>query len=82
MSTKEEVQVLWKNADAICFDVDSTIIQDEAIDELAKFCGRGADVAKIHIISVGMQYVLGIEGWGAQYLSTNYASSHSVCACT
>nr|CAD7438516.1 unnamed protein product [Timema bartmani] len=47
MSTKEEVQVLWKNADAICFDVDSTIIQDEAIDELAKFCGRGADVAKI-----------------------------------
>nr|CAD7430539.1 unnamed protein product [Timema monikensis] len=49
MSTKEEVQVLWKNADAICFDVDSTIIQDEAIDELAKFCGRGADVAKIQI---------------------------------
>nr|CAD7407923.1 unnamed protein product [Timema poppensis] len=47
MSTKEEVQVLWKNADAICFDVDSTIIQDEAIDELAKFCGRGADVANI-----------------------------------
>lgn len=30
----------WKNADAVCFDVDSTVIVNEAIDELAAFCGK------------------------------------------
>lgn len=35
---------IWNKAEAICFDVDSTVIQDEAIDELAKFCGKGDEV--------------------------------------
>jgi phosphoserine phosphatase len=35
-----------KNADAVCFDVDSTVIQDEGIDELADFCGAGKAVAE------------------------------------
>ncbi|KAH7725482.1 Protein Y62E10A.13 a [Aphelenchoides avenae] len=36
----------WRNADAVCFDVDSTVCQDEAIDELAKFVGKGEEIAR------------------------------------
>ena len=35
-----------RNADAVCFDVDSTVIMDEGIDELADFCGAGKAVAE------------------------------------
>lgn len=31
----------------ICFDVDSTVIKEEGIDELAKFCGKGQEVARL-----------------------------------
>ncbi|KAG1714286.1 Phosphoserine phosphatase [Nymphon striatum] len=34
----EELVEIWKNADAVCFDVDSTVCKDEGIDELAKYC--------------------------------------------
>lgn len=34
-----------RSADAVCFDFDSTIIMEEGIDELAKFCGKGEAVA-------------------------------------
>jgi len=44
---EEEVRAIWKMADAVCFDVDSTVIQEEAIDELARFCGKGDEVAKM-----------------------------------
>ena len=37
---------LWKTADAVCFDVDSTVCVDEGIDELAAFCGAGDAVAE------------------------------------
>lgn len=40
----EDIKNIWRNADAICFDVDSTVIQNEAIDELAEFCGKAASV--------------------------------------
>ncbi|BBN01816.1 phosphoserine phosphatase [Marchantia polymorpha subsp. ruderalis] len=36
---------LWRNAEAVCFDVDSTVCEDEGIDELAAFCGAGEAVA-------------------------------------
>ncbi|KAG8090093.1 hypothetical protein GUJ93_ZPchr0011g27269 [Zizania palustris] len=36
----------WRNADAVCFDVDSTVCLDEGIDELADFCGAGRAVAE------------------------------------
>uniref|UniRef100_A0A0E0F7V3 phosphoserine phosphatase n=2 Tax=Oryza TaxID=4527 RepID=A0A0E0F7V3_9ORYZ len=36
----------WCNADAVCFDVDSTVCLDEGIDELADFCGAGKAVAE------------------------------------
>lgn len=35
-----------RRADAVCFDFDSTIIMEEGIDELAKFCGKGQAVAE------------------------------------
>lgn len=41
----EEAKKIWRAADAVCFDVDSTVITDEGIDELAAFCGRGKAVS-------------------------------------
>ncbi|KAL6533217.1 hypothetical protein OROMI_027329 [Orobanche minor] len=42
----KEVLDVWRNADAVCFDVDSTVCLDEGIDELAEFCGAGDAVAE------------------------------------
>lgn len=36
-----------KKAHIVCFDVDSTIITEEGIDELAQFCGKGSEVAAL-----------------------------------
>ena len=36
----------WRRADAVCFDVDSTLIKEEGIDALAEFCGAGEKVAE------------------------------------
>lgn len=41
-----EVLKLWRSANAVCFDVDSTVCVDEGIDELADFCGAGEAVAE------------------------------------
>lgn len=38
---------VWRNADAVCFDVDSTVCCDEAIDELAKYVGKSKEVSEI-----------------------------------
>uniref|UniRef100_A0A0B7A049 Phosphoserine phosphatase n=1 Tax=Arion vulgaris TaxID=1028688 RepID=A0A0B7A049_9EUPU len=46
MPTKEQVQRILKSCDAVCFDVDSTVCEDEAIDELANYCGVGPQVAE------------------------------------
>lgn len=43
----DDVKATWKNADAVCFDVDSTVIREEGIDELAKFCGKGDQVTDL-----------------------------------
>lgn len=43
--TIEDAKRVWKSSDAVCFDVDSTVITDEGIDELATFCGRGKEVS-------------------------------------
>ncbi|XP_019053421.1 PREDICTED: phosphoserine phosphatase, chloroplastic-like [Nelumbo nucifera] len=42
----KDVLDTWKNANAVCFDVDSTVCLDEGIDELAEFCGAGKAVAE------------------------------------
>lgn len=44
---------IWRKAQAICFDVDSTVIQDEAIDELAKYCGKGEEVEMLTTQAMG-----------------------------
>ncbi|XP_053945567.1 phosphoserine phosphatase [Anastrepha ludens] len=36
-----------KQSDVVCFDFDSTVICEEGIDELADFCGKGAEVARV-----------------------------------
>lgn len=38
---------VWRNADAVCFDVDSTVCCDEAIDELARYVGKSKEVSDI-----------------------------------
>lgn len=35
---------LWRTMNAVCFDVDSTVCEDEGIDVLAEHCGAGAAV--------------------------------------
>ncbi|XP_015079694.1 phosphoserine phosphatase, chloroplastic isoform X2 [Solanum pennellii] len=42
----KEVLDVWHNANAVCFDVDSTVCIDEGIDEFAEFCGAGKAVAE------------------------------------
>ena len=37
---------IWRSADGVCFDVDSTVCMDEGLDELAEFCGVGPQVAE------------------------------------
>ncbi|XP_065137811.1 phosphoserine phosphatase [Paramisgurnus dabryanus] len=47
MATVAETRALFRRADAVCFDVDSTVIREEGIDELAKFCGVGDAVTEM-----------------------------------
>lgn len=42
----KEVLETWRNTDAVCFDVDSTVCLHEGIDELADFCGAGKAVSE------------------------------------
>ncbi|TMW56702.1 hypothetical protein Poli38472_006712 [Pythium oligandrum] len=37
----QNVQDLWRSVGAVCFDVDSTVCEDEGIDVLAEHCGAG-----------------------------------------
>lgn len=46
-STKQQVIEVLRKADAVCFDVDSTICTDEGIDELANFYGVGDEVKQL-----------------------------------
>ena len=44
---------LWRTAKAVCFDVDSTVIQDEGIDVLAAHGGVGEQVAQLTASAMG-----------------------------
>ncbi|KIH60774.1 phosphoserine phosphatase SerB [Ancylostoma duodenale] len=44
---EERTRRIWRSADAVAFDVDSTVCQDEAIDELANYLGVGEAVANV-----------------------------------
>ncbi|KAK9828777.1 hypothetical protein WJX72_002034 [[Myrmecia] bisecta] len=43
----------WRRAQAVCFDVDSTLCEDESIDELAAFLGVGDAVAALTANAMG-----------------------------
>lgn len=43
----DDIRRIWKSADCVCLDVDSTVILDEGIDMLAEFFGKGAEVAEM-----------------------------------
>ncbi|KAH0946281.1 hypothetical protein HN011_011866 [Eciton burchellii] len=47
MADLNEIMSIWKTADAVTFDVDSTVITEEGIDELANFCGKGKQIAEL-----------------------------------
>jgi len=47
LSAKENAVLTWREADAVCFDVDSTVIQDEGLDQIAEFCGVGDKVKEM-----------------------------------
>ncbi|XP_045929590.1 phosphoserine phosphatase isoform X2 [Micropterus dolomieu] len=47
MATLSQTKELFRRAEAVCFDVDSTVIKEEGIDELAKFCGVGDAVTEM-----------------------------------
>lgn len=38
---------IFRSSDAVCFDVDSTVCRDEAIDELAKFANKEKEVMEM-----------------------------------
>lgn len=40
----DQVKEVWKKADCVCFDVDSTVCTDEGIDVLAEFLGVSEQV--------------------------------------
>lgn len=42
-----EAKRIIQTADIVCFDVDSTVIMEEGIDELAEFCGKGEEVSNL-----------------------------------
>ncbi|KAK6059108.1 hypothetical protein COOONC_03265 [Cooperia oncophora] len=44
---EERVRRIWRNADAVAFDVDSTVCQNQALDDLADHLGVGEAVAEI-----------------------------------
>ncbi|KPI95676.1 PREDICTED: phosphoserine phosphatase isoform X2 [Papilio xuthus] len=53
MTPQQTVQELFRTADCVCFDVDSTVIRDEGIDELARFCGKGDEVKRLTAEAMG-----------------------------
>lgn len=47
MTSSNNIRDIWQTADAVSFDVDSTVITEEAIDELANFCGKGKQITEL-----------------------------------
>lgn len=47
MDASESVKSIIRRADAVCFDVDSTVCVGEGIDDLAEFCGKGQQVKEM-----------------------------------
>ena len=48
-----DIRALWRSAQAVCFDVDSTVSPDEGIDVLAAHAGVGEQVAALTRSAMG-----------------------------
>ena len=48
-----DIRALWRGAQAVCFDVDSTVSPEEGIDVLAAFAGKGDAVARLTARAMG-----------------------------
>ncbi len=48
-----DIHALWRNAQAVCFDIDSTVCLDEGIDVLAAHAGVGAQVVEMTKAAMG-----------------------------
>jgi len=48
-----DLKLKWRRVDCVCFDVDSTVCQNEAIDDLAEFVGVADDVKRITNAAMG-----------------------------
>lgn len=46
-SQEHIVREVFRSSDAVCFDVDSTVCRDEAIDELAIFANKEKEVMEM-----------------------------------
>lgn len=57
MVSLSQTKELFRRAEAVCFDVDSTVIKEEGIDELAKFCGVGDAVTEMYVFSTSKQQI-------------------------
>ena len=53
MIPSDDLKKLIREAKVVCFDVDSTVIQEEGIDELAAFKGKGQAVAELTANAMG-----------------------------
>lgn len=86
METVSETVALFHCADAVCFDVDSTVICEEGIDELAKFCGVGDAVTEmsgtpqsiINLFLTSLSHYLSEYLFPYQYLSVSFSACMSV----
>ena len=55
--TEETSREIWRDADAVCFDVDSTVIRIEGIDELASFLGVAEEVKAWYVHSISFVHI-------------------------
>lgn len=51
--SRDATMATWRITDAVCFDVDSTVITNEGIDDLAEFCGVGDQVREMTSNAMG-----------------------------
>lgn len=54
MMSPDKIKNILRTADAVTFDVDSTVITEEAIDELANFCGKGKEITELYVTLVSI----------------------------
>jgi phosphoserine phosphatase len=74
-----DIRGLWRQAQAVCFDVDSTVTQDEAIDVLAAFCGKGEEIAAM--TKRAMEGAVRFEDALRERLSILKPSRDTIAAC-